>query len=134
MSSIGRRMASWAISRLEGIGFLRSIACARHHGDLTGRGAASPVENDDDGHSPNMLGTRTALSCMAIAGGVLAVPAAASAGIFGTDPLAISIDPSAGAPNGPSGHAAVSGDNRKTRLAAFDSTATNLVAGDANGQ
>jgi hypothetical protein len=66
--------------------------------------------------------------------GLLAVAPSAHAAIFGTNPLAISINPAAGAPNGPSAHPAVSGDNRKTRMAAFDSTATNLVARDTNGQ
>jgi hypothetical protein len=66
--------------------------------------------------------------------GLLAVAPSAHAAIFGTNPLAISLNPGAGAPNGPSANPAVSGDNRKTRYAAFDSTATNLVAGDTNGQ
>jgi hypothetical protein len=66
--------------------------------------------------------------------GLLAAAPSAHAAIFGTNPLAISINPGAGAPNGPSANPAVSGDNRKTRYAAFDSTATNLVAGDTNGQ
>jgi hypothetical protein len=35
--------------------------------------------------------------------------------------------------NGPSGHASISGDNRKARLVAFDSAASNLVGGDTNG-
>ncbi len=62
------------------------------------------------------------------------VPSTADARIFGTDPLAISVNPGAGAPDGPSGHPAVSGDNRRTRYAAYDSAATNLVGGDTNGQ
>ena len=67
--------------------------------------------------------------------GILAAATpAAHARIFGTDPLAISFNALSGTPNGPSAHPAVSGDNRKTRYAAFDSTATNLVAGDTNGQ
>src|SRR5690349_12866149 len=64
---------------------------------------------------------------------VLAVPAAASAGIYGTDPLDISVTPGGGAANGDSGAPAVSGDNRKARLAAFQSDASNLVGGDTNG-
>src|SRR3954469_18390835 len=64
----------------------------------------------------------------------LAVPAAASAGgMFGTYPLDISVGPNAEPGNGPSSAPAVSGDNRKTRLAAFQSDATNLVGGDTNG-
>lgn len=81
-----------------------------------------------------MFGQRAAITAVSIFATTLVVAPAAHAGIFGTNPLAISIDPSAGAPNGPSGHPTVSGDNRKTRYAAFDSTATNLVAGDTNGQ
>jgi hypothetical protein len=52
---------------------------------------------------------------------------------FGTNPLPISIGAAHKTANGDSGGAAVSGDNRKTRLAAFHSSATNLVAGDTNG-
>jgi hypothetical protein len=64
----------------------------------------------------------------------LAVPAAASAGgIFGTTPIDISVAPNGAPGNGASSAPAVSGDNRKTRLAAFQSDATNLVGGDANG-
>jgi hypothetical protein len=64
----------------------------------------------------------------------LALPAVASAGgIFGTYPLDISVAPSGAPGNGPSSAPAVSGDNRKTRLAAFQSDANNLVAGDTNG-
>jgi hypothetical protein len=54
--------------------------------------------------------------------------------MFGTNPLPISVGASRLAPNGDSGGAAVSGDNRKTRLAAFHSSATNLVPGDTNGK
>jgi len=66
-----------------------------------------------------------------LAAGALA-PAATDAGVFGTRPLEISVAPSAGAPNGPSANPAVSGDNRRGRLAAFDSAASNLVRGDTN--
>jgi hypothetical protein len=63
----------------------------------------------------------------------LAIPGAASAGgIFGTYPLNISVAPNGAPADGSSGGPAVSGDNRKTRLAAFHSDATNLVAGDTN--
>jgi hypothetical protein len=65
---------------------------------------------------------------------VLALPAVASAGgMFGTYPLNISHAPNGEPGNGPSSAPAVSGDNRKTRLAAFQSDATNLVGGDNNG-
>jgi hypothetical protein len=52
--------------------------------------------------------------------------------VFGTKPLPISIGASHRPANGDSGGAAVSGDNRKTRLAAFHSAASNLVRGDTN--
>jgi hypothetical protein len=53
--------------------------------------------------------------------------------MFGTYPLNISHAPNGEPGNGPSSAPAVSGDNRKTRLAAFQSDATNLVGGDNNG-
>jgi hypothetical protein len=52
---------------------------------------------------------------------------------FGTAPIPISTAPGGRPANGPSGGAAVSGDNRKTRIAAFHSDASNLVPGDTNG-
>ena len=54
--------------------------------------------------------------------------------VFGTKPLPISIRSSHRRPNGSSSGAAVSGDNRKTRLAAFHSSASNLVPHDRNGK
>ena len=54
--------------------------------------------------------------------------------MFGTNPLPVSVGASHAVPNGDSGGAAVSGDNRKTRLAAFHSAASNLVGGDTNGK
>jgi hypothetical protein len=77
---------------------------------------------------------RLTLLTLALATGGLVAPGAAGAAIFGSNPLAISLNPSAGAPNGPSGHTDISGDNRRGRYAAFDSTASNLVGGDSNGQ
>ena len=72
-----------------------------------------------------------------IAALALAVPfagaATAQAGVFGTAPLNISTTPSGGAADGPSSNPSVSGDNRKVKFVAFDSLATNLVAGDTNG-
>ena len=53
--------------------------------------------------------------------------------MFGTYPLDISSAPGGVAGNGSSSAPTVSGDNRKTRYAAFQSDATNLVAGDTNG-
>ncbi len=58
--------------------------------------------------------------------------AGASAAVFGTAPLNISTDAAGNAGNGPSGHPAVSGDNRAVKYVAFDSDASNLVADDAN--
>jgi hypothetical protein len=54
--------------------------------------------------------------------------------VFGTRPLPISIGASRRPPDGASGGAAVSGDNRKTRLVAFHSAASNLVHADTNGK
>jgi hypothetical protein len=91
--------------------------------------------------NPHMNGKHRAMTirlCLPLSAALglaaLAVPAAGHAATFGTDPLAISIDDAAGAPNGPSGHPALSGDDRATRYAAFDSQATNLVGGDTNAQ
>jgi hypothetical protein len=61
-------------------------------------------------------------------------PAAASARIFGTAPIPISVGPHGEGANGPSGHATISGDDRKARKVAFDSAASNLVGGDTNGR
>jgi hypothetical protein len=52
---------------------------------------------------------------------------------FGTDPVPISMGMGGRPANGPSGAADLSGDNRKTRLAAFHSDASNLVRRDTNG-
>ncbi|MBA2506473.1 MAG: hypothetical protein H0V29_11100 [Thermoleophilaceae bacterium] len=74
--------------------------------------------------------TRIAFTLAALA----AFPAASQAAIFGTNPINISVGPGGQAGNGPSGGAAMSGDNRKGRYAAFHSDASNLVGGDSNGQ
>jgi hypothetical protein len=74
-----------------------------------------------------MILRTAALSGLAL----LAVPASALA--FGTNPIPISVGPSGQGANGASGGATISGDNRKGRLAAFHSEASNLVAGDTNG-
>ena len=77
--------------------------------------------------------TRT-IAALTISFAALALPAAASAGgMFGTYPIDISIASGGEAANGSSSAPAVSGDNRKTRLAAFQSDASNLVGGDTNG-
>ncbi|HYZ27980.1 MAG TPA: hypothetical protein VE570_02910, partial [Thermoleophilaceae bacterium] len=54
--------------------------------------------------------------------------------VFGTRPLPISIGAKHRPANRGSGGAAVSGDNRKTRYAAFHSAASNLVPHDTNGK
>jgi hypothetical protein len=54
--------------------------------------------------------------------------------LFGTGALPISIGASHERANGPSGGAVVSGDNRKMRLVAFQSAASDLIRGDANGK
>ncbi|HEY2602503.1 MAG TPA: hypothetical protein VGI67_13180 [Thermoleophilaceae bacterium] len=71
-----------------------------------------------------------AAGCVAFS---LAVPAAASARIFGTAPIPISVGPQGQGANGPSGHPTISGDDRKARYVAFDSAASNLVGNDSNG-
>jgi hypothetical protein len=63
----------------------------------------------------------------------LFAPAIASARIFGTRPIPISVGPHGEGANGPSGDATISGDDRKARFAAFDSLASNLVGNDGNG-
>ena len=75
-----------------------------------------------------MIRAAAALGATAV---VLGIPAGASAGIFGTNPINIS---GAGDANGESGSPAISGDNRKTRYVAFYSDASNLVRGDSNGK
>jgi hypothetical protein len=52
---------------------------------------------------------------------------------FGGKPIPISLGPGGKPANGSSGGGAVSGDDRKARLAAFYSAASNLVKGDGNG-
>ena len=53
--------------------------------------------------------------------------------MFGTYPINISSSASGAPANGNSSAPTLSGDNRKTRYAAFQSDGSNLVAGDANG-
>lgn len=60
--------------------------------------------------------------------------APASAGTYGGTPLNISIGVGKTIPNGASGEPAVSGDNRKVKLIAYSSFASNLIKGDRNGQ
>ena len=72
-----------------------------------------------------LLGCVTALTLLATSD--------AHAGIFGTTPINISIGKGRTAPNGASGEPAVSGDNRRVKLIAYSSLASNLVNGDSNG-
>jgi hypothetical protein len=53
--------------------------------------------------------------------------------MFGTYPLNISATPSGAVANGNSSAPTLSGDNRKTRYAAYQSDASNIVGGDTNG-
>ena len=62
---------------------------------------------------------------------LLGLAAKAVAGTFGAEPIAVSSSP--GGANGPSGAAAISGDNRVARFVAFHSFASNLVGRDTNG-
>jgi hypothetical protein len=73
-----------------------------------------------------MILRTAALSALAL----LAVPATALA--LGPPPVVISAGPNGQTANGPSGGGTISGDNRKARLTAFHSEASNFVAGDTN--
>src|SRR4051794_12204626 len=74
------------------------------------------------------------IAAFSVTAALLIAPAAASAGgMFGTYPLNISATPSGAVANGNSSAPTLSGDNRKTRYAAYQSDASNLVAGDGNG-
>src|SRR3954466_15083508 len=54
-------------------------------------------------------------------------------GVASADTVLASRTPSGGFPNGPSSHAAFSQDRTAASLLAFDSLASDLVAGDSNG-
>jgi hypothetical protein len=69
----------------------------------------------------------------ALSTAAMLLPGAASARIFGTQPIDISVGPHGEGANGTSGHATISGDDRKARYVAFDSYASNLVRNDGNG-
>ena len=73
------------------------------------------------------------LTLLAAAAAALTLAPTANAGIFGTDPIPISVTGAGGGANADSGGAAVSGDDRKGRYAGFHSDASNLVSGDSNG-
>src|SRR3990170_3631856 len=76
----------------------------------------------------NPRATAVALSFLAF----LAASDVASAGRRQTTEL-ISRAADGGTPNGPSSNAVISGDRRYARIVAFQSAATDLVAGDTNG-
>jgi len=76
------------------------------------------------------------LSAVLLATGAIAfvAPPAAGARVFGTEPIPISVAADGeSAVDGPAGKPSISGDNRKGRLVAFHSDASNLIGGDANG-
>src|SRR5215218_9477020 len=75
----------------------------------------------------------TRFLALAIAGALLA-PAAASAGDRAQTTLLIWRALDGGMPNGQSTNAVISNDRRYARVIAFESDASNLVAGDTNGQ
>jgi hypothetical protein len=79
-----------------------------------------------------MARLRIALCFALLASAILA--ASASAATYGSRPLNISAPSPSVAPNGGSGQPSVSGDNRKARLIAFYSDASNLTSGDNNGR
>src|SRR3954468_5153264 len=80
------------------------------------------------------MGRSTSVLVVALLAGALLTPTrAASAKIFGTQPIDISVGPHGEGANGTSGHATISGDDRKARYVAFDSFASNLARGDGNG-
>ena len=77
---------------------------------------------------------RLEITLVAIAALILATAAPAAARIYGGDPLNIATAPGGNPANGPSGEPSISGDNRYSRIVAFSSDASNLVANDNNGK
>src|SRR3954471_22662746 len=78
--------------------------------------------------------TRRRVSAFALAAATLIAPASASAADREQTTLLISRALDGGMPNGPSTHPVISNDRRYARVIAFESDASNLVAGDTNGQ
>src|SRR4051794_12202053 len=82
-----------------------------------------------------MLSTRirlTIIAALALAGaGALPGAAAAAGRDQSTDLISTARD--GGLPNGESSHAVISGDRRYARAVAYQSEASDLVAGDTNG-
>src|SRR4051812_36898134 len=90
---------------------------------------------------PRMVDTLTrrgrslAALCIAVAGiATGAVPAGAQNRADVQTTELISRNTAGQVPNGPSGHSVISGDKRYARVVAFESDASDLVAGDTNGQ
>jgi hypothetical protein len=82
---------------------------------------------------PRKLGLVAALALVPVTGLALAVPAAADDRADLQNTRLISKSLAGGVPDGPSTNAVISGDRRYARVIAFESEATDLVAGDANG-
>lgn len=101
-------------------------------GTSTRNAAARPHPTADAGGLSSSRRLRLLAPALGLAL-LAALPASASARIFGTNPIPISVGPNGEPANGPSGGAEVSGDNRNTRWVAFHSVASNLVGGDSNG-
>src|SRR3954447_26123567 len=104
----------------------RSSAIAVEATGGRGKGFFGPADTERVTR-PGLLAALTTIALFALPG------AASAGGIFGTYPINISVAPNGAPGDGPSSAPAVSGDNRKTRLAAFQSDASNLVGGDTNG-
>jgi hypothetical protein len=80
--------------------------------------------------------SQRALAVAAVAATVLAIPSSAAAGRFTADDretILVSRATDGGFPNGASRNAAISQDRQRASYAAFESDATNIVAGDTNG-
>jgi hypothetical protein len=77
------------------------------------------------------IGVLIAATCLSA---VVASPSVAATRADQQYTQLISATPTGEVPNGPSGHSVVSGDKRYARAIAFDSDASDLVAGDTNGQ
>src|SRR3954453_826780 len=75
-------------------------------------------------------------ACLAAACVLSALPSAAGAATRAEqqETLLISHNLAGELPNGPSGNSVISGDKRYARVIAFESQASDLVAGDVNGQ
>src|SRR3954451_20489069 len=76
--------------------------------------------------------TRRRAGAFALAAATLIAPATASAAARDQTTLLISRAVDGGMPNGQSTNAVISNDRRYARVIAFESDASNLVAGDTN--